>query len=76
MVASTPSWYPDVTSNESLRSGDAEPNAELIRPTGWMVKAVYGNYCVAWRGPDEIVLYWHAGGWVRVAGRGEFGAMG
>jgi len=62
-----------VTPHDRLDGGDDEPNPELIRPTGWAVKSLHGPYCVAWRGPDEIVLRWQAGGWVRVAGRGEFG---
>jgi hypothetical protein len=53
-----------------------EPNPELIRPTGWAVKSVHGEYVVAWRGPDEVVLRWQAGRWVPVAGRGEFRAVG
>jgi hypothetical protein len=55
---------------------DGGPNPELIRTTGWAVKALYGDYCVAWRGPDEIVLRWQDGRWVRVAGRGEYRAAG
>jgi hypothetical protein len=53
-----------------------EPNPELIRPTGWSVQSIHGEYVVAWRGPDEVVLRWRAGGWVQVAGRGEFRAAG
>jgi len=53
-----------------------EPNPELIRPSGWQVKSVHGDYVVAWRGEDEIVLRWQGGEWVRVAGRGEYRAAG
>ncbi|HEY2787065.1 MAG TPA: hypothetical protein VGJ05_19040 [Fimbriiglobus sp.] len=65
-----------VTPNDSSASNGTEPNAELIRPTGWMVKSVHGEYCVAWRGSEEIVLRWQDGGWVVVAGRGEFQTAG
>lgn len=62
-----------MTVSHSPASEHPEPNAELLRPTGWKVKAVHGDYCVVWRGPDEVVLRWQAGEWVRVAGRGDFG---
>ena len=50
---------------------DTEPNIELLRSKGWSVNAFNGAYCVAWRGRDEVVLEWRAGGWHRVGGRGS-----
>jgi len=49
---------------------DSEPNVELLRRVGWSVGTSTGVYCLAWRGRDEIVFEWRAGGWHRVGGRG------
>jgi hypothetical protein len=76
MVSYNPQRCMRQTSNSLPGGAPAEPNAELIRQTGWAVKSIHGDYCVAWRGADEIVLRWQAGGWVRVAGRGEFKVAG
>jgi hypothetical protein len=46
------------------------PDFEQLRRTGWMVNAVVGRYCVAFRGPEEVVLVWRDGAWHQVAGRG------
>lgn len=52
---------------------DADPNLEMVRRLGWTIKAASGRYCVAWRGPDEIVLVWRGGRWERTDG-GELSA--
>lgn len=52
---------------------DGEPNVELLRRTGWSVGTFTGDYCVAWRGRDEVVFEWRGGGWHRVGGRGGAG---
>lgn len=49
---------------------DRGPNVELLRRLGWSVGTFSGDYCVAWRGRDEVVFEWRADGWHRVAGRG------
>ena len=51
-------------------SHDSEPNVELLRRNGWSVGAFNGTYCVAWRGPDEVVFEWKSDRWHRVGGRG------
>jgi len=51
-------------------ASDAIPNVELLRRTGWSVATCAGDYCVAWRGRDEIIFEWRAGTWHRVGGRG------
>ena len=51
-------------------SREGEPNIELLRRLGWSVGTFSGPYCVAWRGRDEVVFEWKAGGWQRVGGRG------
>ncbi len=53
-----------------LMNQDGEPNIELLRRLGWSVGSYSGAYCVAWRGRDEVVFEWRAGGWYRVGGRG------
>lgn len=53
-----------------LVTQDGEPNIELLRRTGWSVGTTTGTYCLAWRGRDEVVFEWKAGGWQRVGGRG------
>lgn len=45
-----------------------EPKPELLRSLGWNVKAAYGQYCVVWRGSEEIVMVWHDGKWERAGG--------
>ena len=45
-----------------------EPNLELLRVHGWSVNSIYGPYCVAWRGKEEIVLVWRNAGWQRIGG--------
>ena len=49
---------------------DGEPNVELLRRMGWSVGSSTGAYCLAWRGRDEVVFEWKAGGWQRLGGRG------
>jgi len=29
-----------------------------------------GSYCVAWRGPNEILFQWREGAWERLGGKG------
>jgi hypothetical protein len=53
-----------------LMNPDGEPNVELLRRMGWSVCTCSGDYCVAWRGRDEVIFEWRAGGWHRVGGRG------
>ena len=53
-----------------LVTRDGEPNIELLRRMGWSVGTLTGDYCVAWRGRDEVVFEWNAGGWHRLGGRG------
>jgi hypothetical protein len=55
--------------SESTPAADP-PNYELLRVAGWVVGAVVGRYCVAWRGAEEVVLVWQNGEWSQVAGRG------
>ena len=45
------------------------PNFEPLRHAGWSIKTVTGAYCVAWRGPDEVVFAWRAGEWQQVTTR-------
>lgn len=45
-----------------------EPKTELLRRFGWNVKASYGQYCVIWRGSEEVVMVWRDGQWERVGG--------
>jgi hypothetical protein len=45
------------------------PNFELLRQTGWSVGTTAGPYCVAFRGPEEIVLVWRNGEWEQVTSR-------
>jgi len=54
---------------------ESEPNVEMIRSKGWSVGVFSGDYCVAWRGRDEVVLEWKSGGWHRVGGRGSVDEM-
>lgn len=49
---------------------EGEPNVELLRRFGWSVNAVFGAYCSAWRGRDEVVFEWRENAWQRVGGRG------
>lgn len=42
-----------------------DPKPELLRRDGWIVKAVYGSYCVVWRGHEEVVMFWRDGQWER-----------
>jgi hypothetical protein len=51
-------------------AAEAVPNVELLRRTGWSVATCSGDYCVAWRGRDEIIFQWRSGMWHRVGGRG------
>jgi hypothetical protein len=53
-----------------LVTQDGEPNIELLRRMGWSIGTCTGDYCVAWRGRDEVVFEWKAGGWHRLGGRG------
>lgn len=52
-----------------------EPNVEMLRSKGWSVGTFTGDYCVAWRGRDEVVLEWRGGGWHQVGGRGAVGEI-
>ena len=45
-----------------------EPKPELLRREGWNVKAAHGQYCVVWRGHEEVVMVWRAGHWERAGG--------
>ena len=45
-----------------------DPKPELLRRHGWNVKAIYGEYCVVWRGAEEIVMVWRNGEWERAGG--------
>ncbi len=47
----------------------ALPNFEPLRSAGWSIKTVTGAYCVAWRGPDEVVFAWRDGEWQQVTTR-------
>lgn len=49
---------------------ESTPNVELLRRNGWAVNSMFGSYCVAWRGCNEIVFQWRNGAWERVGGRG------
>ena len=49
---------------------ESEPNVELLRRHGWAVNSVSGAYCVAWRGPNEVVFHWREGVWQRLGGKG------
>ena len=51
-------------------SKEAEPNVELLRRMGWSLGTASGDYCLAWRGRDEIVFEWRTGAWHRLGGRG------
>lgn len=44
-------------------SPSTHPNVAQLQSSGWSVNAVSGNYCVAWRGQDEVVMVWQQGGW-------------
>ncbi|MDW8199125.1 MAG: hypothetical protein RMJ56_16130 [Gemmataceae bacterium] len=52
-----------------VRKESIAPNIELLRRSGWSVANISGRYCVAWRGPDEVVFEWRGDGWHRVGGR-------
>jgi hypothetical protein len=58
-------------SSPILSARDPGPNVELLRRTGWAVGFAAGDYCVAWRGRDEVVFEWRAGEWHRLGGRGS-----
>jgi hypothetical protein len=45
------------------------PNFELLRQSGWSVGTTAGPYCVAFRGPEEVVLVWRNGEWEQVTSR-------
>ncbi len=49
---------------------DDGPNIELLRRQGWSISTYAGPYCVAWRGQDEVIAEWRAGGWHTIGGRG------
>lgn len=51
------------------RTPAADPNPELLRSQGWAVATVVGEYCVAWRGSEELVWVWRNDGWQPVASR-------
>ncbi len=54
-----------------LHSNPLAPNVELLRRHGWSVSIATGDYCVAWRGRDEVVFEWRGGEWQRLGGRGS-----
>jgi len=58
------------TTSPQLAYRGGEPNVELLRRMGWSVRTLSGDYCAAWRGPEEVVFEWHCDGWHRVGGRG------
>lgn len=43
------------------------PNLDQLRRAGWSVKTVNGEYCVAWRGAEEVVFRWRGGEWHQLA---------
>lgn len=45
-----------------------EPNVELLRSHGWTISSLSGNYCVAWRGNEEVILVWRNQTWERIGG--------
>lgn len=45
-----------------------EPKLELLRRHGWSVKSAHGNYCVVWRGSEEVLMVWRDGQWERAGG--------
>jgi hypothetical protein len=44
-------------------------NLTQLREAGWSIGAMFGNYCVAWRGSDEVVFAWRGGEWHLIANR-------
>lgn len=57
-------------SSPLLGSRHGEPNVELLVRMGWSIGVFSGDYCVAWRGQEEVVFEWRLGDWHRVNGRG------
>ena len=55
--------------NEPDTNG-TEPDYDALRRYGWAVNHVCGQYCVAWRGSDELVFVWGRDGWRQVSDRG------
>lgn len=53
---------------EQTRTGD-RPNYALLLQTGWSVTTSHGDYCVAFRGADEVILVWRDGRWRQVGNR-------
>lgn len=47
----------------------AFPDFGQLRNAGWCVGSVSGQYVVAWRGAEEVVLTWRGGEWRQVSGR-------
>ncbi len=45
------------------------PNWTQLREAGWLIGATFGDYCVVWRGADEVVFAWRSGEWHVVANR-------
>lgn len=43
------------------------PDMDLLRRDGWSVAGTVGQYCVAFRGAEEVVFAWRQGEW-RVVG--------
>jgi len=38
-------------------------NWTQLHEAGWSIGAMFGSYCVAWRGSDEVVFAWRNGEW-------------
>ena len=53
---------------EQTRSND-QPNYELLLQSGWAVTSAHGDYCVVFRGSDEVILAWRDGRWQPVGNR-------
>lgn len=45
------------------------PNWSQLREAGWSISALFGTYCVAWRGADEVVFAWRNGEWHIISNR-------
>jgi hypothetical protein len=45
------------------------PNLDQLRKSGWAIKSLNGEYCVAWRGAEEVVFHWRTDSWHQLATR-------
>lgn len=51
------------------------PNYDVLRQSGWSMTSAHGDYCVVFRGSDEVLLIWREGHWRPVGNRhGSFRA--